>query len=251
MVKYFFRLDDIAPNMNWNNFHDLAAIFKKYAIKPLLAVIPDNKDAELLKYFHNADFWDIISRLNQDGWIIAQHGYRHFYQTKNGGILNINKKGEFSGLNFEVQRQMINDGKGIIKEKVCKPKIFVAPAHSLDKNTIEALKINEFDFISDGVALYPFKKWDIVWLPQILWRPRKFPFGLITVAFHPNTMTEKDFANLEKFIKKNKDKIGDFSELIEWYSRANILEKILTFLINLIFKPIWRLIFILKHGISR
>lgn len=251
MAKYFFRLDDVAPNMNWDSFNSLIAVFKKHNIKPLIAVIPDNKDAELLRYPYNPDFWDIINRLNGDGWIIAQHGYRHFYKTKDGGILGINKMGEFSGLDFEAQKQMIKNGRYIMKEKVCEPKIFIAPGHSFDRNTIRVLKENGYNCISDGIALYPFKKWGVVWLPQILWRPRKFPFGLITAALHPNTMTDKDFNNLEKFIEKNHEKIGNFSELTNWYLNAGVLKKFFTYIINLIFRPIWRLAFILKHGLSR
>src|SRR3989344_515330 len=251
MTKYFFRLDDMAPNMNWNNFHNLVAIFKKHDVKPLLAVIPDNKDAELLKYAYSADFWDIVDRLNQDGWTIAQHGYRHLYNSANGGFLSINEKGEFSGLDFEIQKQMINNGKDIIKGKVYEPKIFVAPAHSFDKNTIEALKINRFSFISDGIALYPFEKWGIIWLPQILWRPRKFPFGLIIIALHSNTMTGADFNNLEKFINKNRNKIGDFSELMGWYAQSGLIKRMITFFINQAFKVVWWPVFWTKFRILK
>lgn len=251
MTKYFFRLDDIAPNMNWDNFNSLTAIFKKYSIKPLIAVIPDNKDAELLKYHYNPDFWDVISRLKSDGWIISQHGYQHLYNSANGGILNINKKGEFSGVDSNAQIKMIGIGKDIITTRVGEPKVFVAPAHSFDKSTVNALVANNFCFMSDGIALYPFKKWGMIWLPQILWRPRRFPFGMVTIALHPNTMTEKDFENLEKFIEKNRKNIGNFSELMNWYLRANIVKKLFTILINQPFKIFWYLVFKIKHGLSR
>ncbi len=251
MARYFFRLDDIAPNMNGDNFNRLILIFDKYGIKPLLAVIPDNQDKELLKYQDIPDFWRIISNLKNRGYAIAQHGYRHLYKTQNGGVLGINKKGEFSGLDFETQKQMINDGKNIIMEKIAEPEIFVAPGHSFDKNTARALVECGFNYISDGIALYPFKKWGIVWLPQILWRPRKEPFGMITVMFHPNTMTNEDFKHLEKFIEKNRDKIGDFSELADWSKKNGSFTKILTFLFNQEFKIIWRFLFWLKHGLSR
>ena len=32
-------------------------LFDKLDIKPLLGVIPDNKDVELKKYSNNTDFW--------------------------------------------------------------------------------------------------------------------------------------------------------------------------------------------------
>ncbi len=247
MAKYFFRLDDIAPNMNWNNFNSLVAIFKKHGIKPLLGVIPDNKDAELLKHPYNSDFWDIIGRLSDGGWTVAQHGYQHLYKSADGGILNINKKSEFSGVDLDAQIKMIEIGKDIIAARIGEPKIFMAPAHSFDKNTINALTANNFRFISDSIALYPFRKWSVIWLPQILWRPRRWPFGMITVALHPNTISNADFENLEKFIEKNLKKIGNFSELMNWHAKTGILRKFFTFLINQLFKIFWYLVFIIKH----
>lgn len=251
MAKIFFRLDDIAPNMDWDKFNFTVSLFKRHNIKPLLAVIPDNKDSSLLKYPDNLDFWRIIKELSQYGWAIAQHGFEHFYKTRNGGVLKINKKSEFVGLDFKTQKVMIADGARLIEERLSlSPKIFVAPGHSFDKNTIRALKENGFNYISDGIALYPFEKWGLIWLPQVLWRSRKILFGAITVAIHSNTMSPKDLNNLEKFIEKNRKVIGNFSELMAWYSQAGMFKKFITFLMNLIFKPFWRIAFKLKHDVS-
>ncbi len=250
MIRYFFRLDDIAPNMNWDNFYRIRKIFDRHKIKPLIAVIPDAQDPKLTHWPENKDFWAIIGKLGCNEWIVGQHGYRHLSEGS-GGVLKIHGNGEFGGLDLELQKLMITSGQKIIKTHLINPEIFIAPRHSFDKNTIEALKINGFNYISDGIALYPFKKWGIIWLPQILWRPRKGLFGMITVAFHPNTMTEEDFNGLEKFIEKNRKKIGDFSELMDWYSRQNIIKKFSAFLINQPFKIFWYLAFKIKHGLSR
>ena len=250
MAKYFFRLDDIAPNMDWINFSRIRDIFKRYGIKPLFAIIPDLKDPKLLNFELNSDFWNVVRELSSDGWIAGQHGYRHL-ANGDGGVLKIHNSGEFGGLDFESQKTMIASGKEIIERNGVNSEIFIAPRHSFDQNTVEALKINKFNFISDGIALYPFKKWGIIWLPQILWRPRKWLFGMITVALHPNTMTGKDFENLEKFIEENPGKIGDFAELVNWYSRADVFKKIPTFLINWAFKIVWWPIFWTKFRISK
>lgn len=247
MARYFFRLDDIAPNMNWENFYWLREIFKQHNIRPLLAVIPDNQDLELLKYPGNPDFWGIINELYHDGWIIAQHGYQHLYKTQNGGILDINFRGEFAGLDFQAQTYQISAGKQILKGKITDPEIFVAPSHSFDKNTIKALAQNSFRCVSDGIALYPFKKWGLIWLPQIFWRPRKFTVGLITIALHPNTMNREDLENLQNFIEKNRQKIGNFRELMEWRVNAGFFKKFFVFFINQVFKVMWRAVFKLKQ----
>lgn len=246
MAKYFFRLDDIAPNMNWENFYWLRKLFKQRGVKPLLAIIPDSQDPELLKYPGNPDFWGIINELYHDGWIITQHGYQHLYKTKDGGILNINFRSEFAGLDFQAQNYQIAAGKQIMREKSIDPEIFVAPSHSFDKNTIRALLQNGFNYISDGIALYPFKKRGLIWLPQIFWRPRKFMAGLITIALHPNTMSREDLVVLQNFIEVNRNKIGNFSELTEWHKEAGFFTKFFTFLINQIFRIFWRAAFQFK-----
>ena len=248
MIKYFFRLDDIAPNMNWDNFNAALEIFQQNNIKPLIAVIPDVKDPKLLNYPNNSNFWPIIKELKNNGWIIAQHGYQHL--TKGGGgVLKIHKSGEFGELGFKEQAIMVSAGRKIMEEQSVPSNVFVAPRHSFDKNTIKALKENNFHFISDGIALWPFKKWDLIWLPQILWRPRIGMFGLVTVALHTNMMNQKDLESLKKFINKNREKIGNFSELMEWHRNAGILKKSVFFFINQMFKIFWYSVFYLKFRI--
>ena len=44
------RLDDIAENMNWDLMERSEVLFDKYKIKPVLGVIPNNQDRELLSY---------------------------------------------------------------------------------------------------------------------------------------------------------------------------------------------------------
>ncbi len=251
MARYFFRLDDIAPNMDWDDFKRIVHIFKKYDVRPLLAVIPDNQDTELLKHPLNHEFLIIIGGLKRNGWIIAQHGYRHVYRNQNGGILNINSKSEFAGLNFETQRQMTENGKKILEEKFGDINTFIAPAHSFDKNTVIALSANDFKYISDGIALYPFKKWGITWLPQIFWHPRKFPVGLITFALHPNSINSRELDVLEKFIHENRSEIGNFSELMNWHGRQNVAKKFLIFFVNQLFKYSWRIAFKFKNDVSK
>jgi len=236
--------------MNWDNFLKIREIFNQYKIKPLIAIIPDVRDPKLISWPENKDFWAIIGELSRGGWVLGQHGYQHL-ATGNGGVLKIHHSGEFGGLDFKLQNSMIVSGKEIIKRNLISPDVFVAPRHSFDKNTVEALKINDFCYLSDGIALYPFKKWGLIWLPQILWRPRKGIIGLVTVALHTNTMTDKDFDNLKKFIEKNRNKIGDFSELMNWHEKTNVFKKIIIFPINQIFRIIWRIAFILKYGLSK
>ena len=56
------RLDDIAENMNWPLMKKCELLFDKYNVKPLLGVISNNKDPELLSNQKNDMFWDQIRK---------------------------------------------------------------------------------------------------------------------------------------------------------------------------------------------
>ena len=47
---FLIRLDDIAENMNWDMMEHTTNLFDKFGVKPVLGVIPNNKDPELLSY---------------------------------------------------------------------------------------------------------------------------------------------------------------------------------------------------------
>ncbi len=214
MAKYIIRLDDICENMNWDNFFKLKSIFLNYDIKPLLGVIPSNSDVELLKYpKYDLDFWSEIKNLKEKkGWSIALHGYNHVFETKNSGILKINFRSEFAGLPKEKQNEKISKGREIFNRNGLKVDAFMAPAHSFDRITMECLKKNEINIITDGHALFPYYEDDILFVPQLFSEPRKMPFGLYTWCLHLNSMSDKNIEDLEKFIKNNNTNIISFNE---------------------------------------
>ena len=251
MPKYLFRLDDICPTMHWENFLRLKEIFDRYNVKPLIAVIPQNQDPNLKwpneRIVNEQDFWKLIQKLQQEqGWEIGQHGFQHLYVTKQGGLLNINKQSEFAGLAEKEQEEKIRKGKEILKQNDISTDIFVAPSHSLDKNTCKALLNNNFYYISDGLSIYPYKTYGIVWLPQMLWRLWKLPIGIHTICLHPNTLTENDFSNIEKFIKKNVNLIATFQEIKKDFENPSAFFTFLNFIIS----PCWNLLFKLKNKFS-
>ena len=46
--------------MRWDYMDKCESLFDKYKIKPLLGVIPINRDPELLKYPKNEKFWERV-----------------------------------------------------------------------------------------------------------------------------------------------------------------------------------------------
>ena len=104
------RLDDAADRMNVDNWNKMEKILDLYQIKPLVGVIPNCCDKEMLKYDVDDQFWDKISVWKQNGWTIALHGYEHVYCTNNGGINPVNYRSEFAGVSLEEQREKIRKG---------------------------------------------------------------------------------------------------------------------------------------------
>ena len=106
------RLDDIAENMNWDLMKKSELLFEKYAIKPVLGVIPENKDAELLSYPKKDNFWEQVRNWKNKGWEIAMHGYTHVYDKvcKKDDYFNYGGGSEFSGHSLETQTLRIKNG---------------------------------------------------------------------------------------------------------------------------------------------
>lgn len=232
-AKYIFRLDDICENMNWDNYHKVKSIFQKNDVKPIIGVIPNNKSKEFLKYPKcDFDFWDEIRNLqNEYKWSIALHGYNHVYENENSGIFGKWPSSEFAGLSFQEQCYKISEGKRIFENQNIKIDAFMAPAHSMDNITIECLKQNEINIVTDGWALYPYYYKDVLFVPQLFATPRKMKFGIYTWCFHTNNMSEKKIDELEIFIKENKKDIICFSEA-EKYSISNINYRIQSFILK-------------------
>jgi hypothetical protein len=48
-MKIAVRLDDITPDMDWERFYKFKALLDRYQVKPLIGVVPDNRDPGLVK----------------------------------------------------------------------------------------------------------------------------------------------------------------------------------------------------------
>ena len=46
-MKIAVRLDDITPDMDWERFLAVKKLLDRYKIKPLIGVIPDNRDENI------------------------------------------------------------------------------------------------------------------------------------------------------------------------------------------------------------
>lgn len=215
-MKIAIRLDDITPDMDWKKFRRIESLLDKYQIAPLLGIVPDNQDLNLKKSEPAEDFRACIKAWEEKGWQFAQHGWRHIYTTKKGGLFPLNRFSEFAGVAEEKQRDMIRDGKKRLEEMGIKTNIFMAPAHSYDKVTLKVLKEAGFQYVTDGFGTCPYEWKGLTFLPIAFQKSRDIKKeGYTTLVFHTNTMTKQDFEDFEETLKKYKDDFISYGEYLK------------------------------------
>jgi len=220
-------MDDASPTMSLEKWNRLEKLLDKYQIKPIVAVIPNNKDPKLLLNYPSNQFWQKVKVWQDKRWTIALHGFEHKYTTEAKSIVPINNYSEFAGLPLEEQKLKIKSGIKIFNKNSINCRMWVAPAHSFDKNTIEALKSEtNIHIISDGIAWNPYYEYGMHWIPQQLWKPRKMLFGTWTICYHPDDMSNNDFEILEDFLKKNSKNIISVDELKLSKKRKSFTERV-------------------------
>ena len=214
MNRIAFRLDDITPDMNWENFELLDQIFTETKTFPLLGVVPDNRDNGLKKGQEKPDFWQYISQLQKKGYVISQHGYQHIYETQDSGMLGINPFSEFAGLPYEEQKEKLYKGQEILRQHKIGSDIFMAPGHTYDFNTLKALKDLGFAYITDGYTHYPYCYKSLIFYPSTL-SGVKIQRGIDTVCLHLNSMNAQEIENIRKFIKDNAQNVCSYTTLLK------------------------------------
>ena len=230
------RLDDIAANMNWHLMEKCEKLFDKYNIKPLLGVVSNNKDPELLLNQKKDNFWDQIRKWHNKNWEIAMHGYTHIYDTETNkkDYFNYGGKSEFFGHSYEVQSSKIKKSLEIFNNEKIKVRSFFAPNHTYDHNTFAALRDNNISNIIDGYGIMPYKKDNLNFFPQLFYKQIMLPFGIQSTQIHLNYWNDKDYEKFENFIIKNNSKIISFDQALSkvnnslLYTSINLtIEKVL------------------------
>lgn len=230
---FLIRLDDACPSMDQEKWGRLELILDKYGIKPMVGVIPHNEDPKQQIETEDSYFWDKVKNWKEKNWAIALHGYNHVYSTKEGGINPLWHKSEFAGHPLDIQKEKIRKGVAIFRSNGINPKYFFAPSHTFDENTLLALKEeSDIRIISDTIALKPYMKDGFVFIPQQSGHPIKLPFnGILTICYHPNTMTNDAFEEIEKFLKVHYNDAIAFSDLdLSSIGSKSVFDKFFSFL---------------------
>ena len=227
------RLDDIAENMNWDLMKKSELLFEKYQIKPVLGVIPNNKDNDLLSYPKRNDFWEKVREWRNKGWEISMHGSTHVYDTnsKNKDYFGYGGGSEFCEHSLEIQMFKLKDGLKKFSDEKIRIRSFFAPNHTYDKNTFAALKNSGINEIIDGYGLMPYTENGIKFIPQLFYKVIALPFGIQATQIHLNYWKQDDFDNFERFIIRNSNKIITYDQAVKkindnlFYKLINILTK--------------------------
>lgn len=197
-ARYLIRFDDICPTMDWDAWERVEALMLRLDIKPLLAVVPDNRDPMLQARPARSDFWTYIRQCQARGWTIAMHGWQHLYESSEGGLLRINRHSEFSGLPVAAQQAKIAQAAAVFARESVRVDAWIAPGHNFDAVTLEVLAAHGIGLVSDGFFFRPVRHRGHVWLPQQLWRFRSMPFGTWTVCLHINHFDQVQLDALER-----------------------------------------------------
>lgn len=205
MSQYLLRLDDASDFMDVEKWQRMEDLLDQYGIKPLVGIIPDNQDPSLIEaYVQDSAFWDRTARWKEKGWELALHGCYHKYTTEDGGINPVNRRSEFAGVPLNEQKKMIRHGVDILKSHNIEPRMFFAPSHTFDENTLIALREeSDIRVISDTIANDVYFENGFYFIPQQSGHVRKLPFKFCTFCYHPNMMKDEDFESFESFLKKN------------------------------------------------
>ena len=228
MADYLIRLDDACVGMDAEKWARCEMWLDQLSLAPVVACVPDCKDPDLIKRngMGRTLFWEKVRSWHEKGWEIALHGFQHKLHSiaLQDQVLPLNELSEFVGLPFDEQRAKLKRAIQIFHDNGLTPRTFIAPAHSLDRTTYEAIKtFPQIQIISDGFYLYPYRSHELLHIPQQLWTFRRAPFGVWTICLHPTSMS---LIEIDRFFEglRGNHRVMNFSEVIaKWTSKRPLL----------------------------
>lgn len=202
-AQYLLRFDDLCPTISQRQWQRFLPLIKEFGIRPILAVIPDNQDYNLQLSPPDPEFWVSMRTMEEAGATIALHGYQHLCKSRGPSHMDMHRYSEFAGVPEDTQREWIRRGLKILRDHGLSPKLWVAPRHGFDGNTLRALQKEGINALSDGFARVPVSRGGIVWIPQQLWAPVDKSKGIWTICLHPNSVHDSMVEKLRAFLRRH------------------------------------------------
>jgi len=213
-ARYLLRLDDLCPTVRRDSWQQFRALIDEFRLRPILAVVPDNRDPALDAASPDPDFWEQIRGLEAAGAEVALHGYRHVCASRGHSYLGLHSLSEFAGIDRDTQLAWLTAGLGMLHNQGLNPRVFVAPRHGFDRNTLRALRAAGMTLLSDGFANRPFRRHGITWISQQLWGPVEKPCGVWTICMHPNTVSGDNITRLRVFLRDHHAQFSSVEHLL-------------------------------------
>jgi predicted deacetylase len=222
-ARYLLRIDDLCPTVKREAWVQLAALIQEHSLRPILAVVPDNRDPELRVSAHDNSFWEQICAMQRAGAAIALHGYQHRAESRGRSLVPLHRKSEFAGVSALIQRTWIRSGLEMLRLHGLNPTLWAAPRHGFDGNTLNALSAEGISVLSDGFAREPFLRGGLTWIPQQIWGPVEKRTGLWTICLHANTMTAQQFDDLAAFVREHAAHFTSVNEAIAEFPPSRLV----------------------------
>jgi len=219
-AQYLLRFDDLCPTISRTKWESFLPLIEEFRIQPILAVVPDNRDPSLLVSQPDTEFWERMRAMETAGATIALHGYQHTCDSRGGGLIPLHSRTEFAGVPQELQREWIHAGMEELRNYGLNPKLWIAPRHGFDRNTLRALQQEGIGYLSDGFARIPFKRGGITWIPQQLWEPVYKSKGLWTTCIHSNFAGKVLVEKLRVFLQTYASQFTSFERVQAEYRPA-------------------------------
>lgn len=221
--QFLLRFDDICPTMDWKLWNAIEAELVRHQVRPILAVVPDNRDSNLMIDAPREDFWDRVRQWQTMGWTIALHGYQHTYINRNSGLMQLTDQSEFAGLSRAEQKGKLSRGINIFADQQVRVDAWIAPSHSFDRTTLEILLELGVSVLSDGLWPWPHRDDDgMTWVPQQLWEFQRRPKGIWTVNFHYNKWKDEDLNKFTKNLVLFADRITDMNTVLTKFTHRKL-----------------------------
>jgi len=213
-AQYLLRFDDFCPAMAWDRFARFIPLIEQFRIRPILAVVPENRDPELEVSPPDPEFWSRMRAMQAEGATIGLHGYRHLCNSTGRSLVPLHETSEFAGAAEETQQKWIRAGLAILRGHGLNPQIWVAPRHGFDNATLRALRNECVCAVSDGFARVAFKRGGLTWIPQQLWAPVEKRSGLWTICIHSQTATDGLVEQMVSFISRHATEFTSVDEVL-------------------------------------
>ena len=131
------------------------------------------------------------------------------HPTKSAVLVPFYRRSEFAELSLAAQSAKIRSAWSLFLAHGIQPRIWVAPAHSFDLLTLQAVRTETpMRIVSDGIAWNTYYEHGFHWIPQQLWALVERSSGLWTVCLHPNTMDDGAVAALDAALGKFRGRLS-------------------------------------------